>query len=164
MIKTAAIVLGVLASVGLAACGHDTTSPSRSHTSPSPRPSHTVSASAQAIKQAMSAECAVAQTINTSVTAATTVGNVYAGAAGWQSQLTAAQHIPMTGVPFGSNPPRLIAVDFAEANVALAIASIYANPFGPHFSVSRVKRDYGLATQKLQDAVNSCAAAGVAIP
>jgi hypothetical protein len=109
----------------------------------------------------MTAECAQAQSIDSSLTTATTVATFEAGVSGWEAQLTAASHIPMTGVPEGNNSPRHIQVDFAEANLALFVAAEYDNPFGPHFSTHRVRDGYNTASSSLQDALNRCSAAGL---
>lgn len=113
-----------------------------------------------AITRAVAAECAVAGSVNSGIGAAGTVGSFANGVNGWEAQLTAATHIPMTGVPDGTNDAREIQVDFAEANLALFLASVHDNPFGPHFSAGKVRRGYSTAAGKLQDALNRCAAAG----
>jgi hypothetical protein len=127
---------------------------------PQPRPHHSIGAAEAAINRAVVKECAPAQRLDTSINAATTIGEFASGVGGWQAQLTAAGHIPMTGVPRSMNTARKTAIDYAEANLALAFASIYDNPFGSNFHASRVKRGYKTALNSLQDVLNRCAAAG----
>jgi hypothetical protein len=126
-----------------------------------PKPRHTVSAAQKAIQRAVAAECANAQTLDSSVNSAQTVGQFASSVNGWEAQLTAMSHLPMTGVPQGANAAREIAVDYAKANLALFVAAMHDDPFGSHFSAHMVKRDYNMAVQSLQDVLNRCAAAGV---
>lgn len=74
----------------------------------------------------------------------------------WEAQLTAVGKVPMTGVPIGKNPAREIAVDYAEANFALAIGSESDNPFSSGFSSAKVTSAYNEATAALQKVLNAC--------
>lgn len=120
----------------------------------------TLSAAQRAVNRAATLECNRAQPIYNSVNSATTIADLNADSGRWQSQLTAAEGIPerVPGVPKGHNIARELAVDYAEAAFALALADAHADPFGSHFSARIVKRGYNMALSKLQDALNRCAA------
>lgn len=80
----------------------------------------------------------------------------------WNAQLNAAEKAyPLRAVPSGRNTANIVRLDYAEAGLSLAIASSHADPFGSSFNAHLVKRDYNKALSKLQDALNSCALAGV---
>lgn len=112
-----------------------------------------------AISTAVKTECQTGRTIAGEVNAATTVGEFDAGWQEWTSELTAANSIPMTGVPDGSNDARLIAVDFAKANLAIFEGSRYSNVFSG-FNKNKLSNDYGLAQSALQDVLNQCTSNG----
>jgi len=78
----------------------------------------------------------------------------------WESDLTAAYNIPLIGVPDGHNAARLIAVDYAKANLALNVAQGLDNPLGSGFSFRKLTRDYNIPLSAVQDVLNKCAANG----
>jgi hypothetical protein len=158
MNKAFGAIIVTVVGVAVAACGstHSTSHTPRLAATRSAAPS----AAELAIHRAVVAECAQAQAIDTSVSSAATIGQFQSGVGGWEAQLTAMNHIPMTGVPQGLNLARQIQLDYDEANLALAVAAIYDNPFGPHFSTAHVRRGDSMATSKLQDVLNRCTAAG----
>jgi hypothetical protein len=160
-IRYAAVTAAAVALAGCAAAGHPASHATTPAVPAAAKTSAPVPSAAQlAVSQAVAAECLDAQAIDASMTAASTVGGFASGVSGWEAQLTAASHIPMTGVPQGANPARVIQLDYAEAGFALAFASQYDNHFGPHFRKGKVSRGYSTATGKLQDVLNRCAAAG----
>jgi hypothetical protein len=112
-----------------------------------------------AISTAVKTECQTGRTIAGQVNAATTVGEFDAGWQEWTSELTAANSIPMSGVPDGSNDARLIEVDFAKADLAIAEGSQYSNVFSG-FNKNKLSNDYGLAQSGLQDVLNRCTSSG----
>ena len=125
-----------------------------------PAKSRHVSAAQTAIKAGIAAECKRAQNIDDRMNSASTVAAFDSGVSTWESDLTAANNIPLTGVPDGHNVARLIAVDYAKANLALNVAQGFDNPFGSGFSLRKLKRDYNMALSAVQDVLNECAANG----
>jgi hypothetical protein len=63
-------------------------------------------------------------------------------------------------VPRGVNAANQIALDYAEANLALTFASQYDDPFSSSFSMAHLQRGYNTALEKLQDVLSRCATAG----
>lgn len=112
-----------------------------------------------AISTAVKTECQTGRTIDGQVNAATTVGEFDAGWQEWTSELTAANSIPMTGVPEGPNDANEIEVDFAKANLAIAEGSQYSDVFSG-FNKNKLSNDYGLAQSALQDVLNRCTSNG----
>jgi hypothetical protein len=112
-----------------------------------------------AISAAVKTECQTGRTIDGQVNAATTVGEFDAGWQEWTSELTAANSIPMTGVPEGPNDANEIEVDFAKANLAIAEGSQYSDVFSG-FNKNKLSNDYGLAQTALQDVLNRCTSNG----
>jgi hypothetical protein len=158
MNKAFGAVIVTVAGIAIAACGSAHFATHKPHPAATRSPAPT--AAELAIHRAVVAECAQAQTIDTSVSSAATIGQFQSGVGGWEAQLTAMNSIPMTGVPHTLNLARQIQLDYAEANFALALAAQYDNPFGSHFSTGHVRRGDSMATSKLQDALNRCTAAG----
>lgn len=148
----ALVVAGIV--IGSLSAGHSTgssASPGNSAVAASASP--TASA---AIARAVAAECKPANSIDESVASANTVAGYDDDVAVWEAQLTAVGKVPMTGVPIGKNPAREIAVDYAEANFALAIGSESDNPFSSGFSSAKVSSAYNEATAALQKVLNAC--------
>lgn len=148
----ALVVAGIV--IGSLSAGHSTgssASPGNSAVVASASPSASV-----AIARAVAAECKPANSIDESVASANTVADYDDDVAVWEAQLTVVGQVPMTGVPIGNNPAREIAVDYAEANFALAIGSESDNPFSSGFSSAKVSRAYNEATAALQKVLNAC--------
>lgn len=112
-----------------------------------------------AISTAVKTECQTGRTIDGQVNAATTVGEFDPGWQEWTSELTAANSIPMTGVPEGPNDANEVKVDFAKANLAIAEGSQYSDVFSG-FNKNKLSNDYGLAQSALQDVLNRCTSNG----
>lgn len=116
-------------------------------------------ATQSAISTAVKTECQTGRTIAGQVNTATTVGEFDAGWQEWTSELTAANSIPMTGVPDGPNDAWKIELDFAKANLAIAVGSQYSDVFSG-FNKNKLSHDYGLAQSALQDVLNRCTSNG----
>jgi hypothetical protein len=140
------------AAIALAGCG--------GAAAKSPPKAHPVSAAQAAIKRGIAAECKPAQNIDDGMNSASTVADFDSGVSVWESDLTAASNIPLTGVPIGNNAAREIAVDYAKANLVLNVAQEYDDPFGSGFSLKKLKRDYNMALSAVQDVLNTCAENG----
>lgn len=125
-----------------------------------PARTHTISAAQAATKRGIAAECKPAQSIDTDMNSGSTVAAFDSGVSAWESELTAANNIPLPGVPVGHNSAREIAVDYAKANFALALASESDNPFASGFSMRKLRRGYNMALSALQDVLDRCAANG----
>ena len=146
----ALIVAGIV--IGSLSAGHSKGSASPGSSAVAP----TASAASVAIARAVAAECKPANSIDESVASANTVADYDDDVAVWEAQLTAVGKVPMTGVPSGMNPAREIAVDYAEANFALALGAESDNPFSSGFSSATVSRAYNEATAELQKVLNAC--------
>jgi len=73
----------------------------------------------------------------------------------WQAELSAG-NTTGNGVPTGRNLANIVAVNLAEAGLALIVGKQHADPLGNGFSAGRVKREYNIAVTVLQNAVTAC--------
>lgn len=115
----------------------------------------TETASQRAVSAAAKRECAIATKVLTQVNGAQTILDFTKGEPLWQAELSAG-NTTGNGVPKGRNLANVVAVNLAEAGLALTVGEQHANPLGNGFSASRVKREYNIAVTVLQNAVTAC--------
>jgi hypothetical protein len=150
--KVATVALAVFVLATVAACGsvasHHAGLP---HATKAP----TETASQRAVSAAAKRECAIATKVLTQVNGAQTILDFSRGEALWQAELSAG-NTTGNGVPTGRNLANIVAVNLAEAGLALIVGERHADPFGSGFSAGRVKREYNVAVTVLQNAVTAC--------